>query len=242
MALGIHKPGQGYWVRVMTATIIGLVTVALAAWSWDQTSLIVERLPKSKHTMRVDRFVDAQGKVVDNATLAAGQSVTLLGKAVEGQSAPTLGKGQVVNFDVAERIATVGAIEYSGAATDPAGTAQLVVGDPASPQIVARIQDKSVSSLPPVEPVLVKGIVASVVILLGTVLAWYFAASRVKTVEFLIATDFEMKKVNWSTPREVVGSTWVVVIVSVFLATTLFFFDTILQFFFRLIDVLHIQT
>ena len=43
-----------------------------------------------------------------------------------------------------------------------------------------------------------------------------------RVVDFLIATEGEMKKVNWSTQEQVIGSTVVVISVMVFLAVLLF--------------------
>ena len=42
-------------------------------------------------------------------------------------------------------------------------------------------------------------------------LLWWFAGSNETSVDFLVATEGEMKKVNWSTKREIVGSTLVVI-------------------------------
>jgi preprotein translocase subunit SecE len=42
-------------------------------------------------------------------------------------------------------------------------------------------------------------------------LGYHFICRSTKVVEFFIATEGEMKKVNWSTRREIMGSTWVVI-------------------------------
>jgi hypothetical protein len=34
--LGIHKPEQGYWVRVLSAVFFGVLVLAGAAWAWSQ--------------------------------------------------------------------------------------------------------------------------------------------------------------------------------------------------------------
>ena len=48
-------------------------------------------------------------------------------------------------------------------------------------------------------------------IALLTWLGYHFICRSPKVVEFFIATEGEMKKVNWSTRREILGSTWVVI-------------------------------
>ncbi len=76
------------------------------------------------------------------------------------------------------------------------------------------------------------------VLLLGVALSYALAYARPKSGEFLISTEGEMKKVNWSTRREIIGSTWVVVSISVILATCLFVIDLGFSNFFQWIDIL----
>ncbi len=62
--------------------------------------------------------------------------------------------------------------------------------------------------------------------------------NRPKVVDFLIATDSEMKKVNWTTRAELIGSTKVVIIFMILIGVILFTFDTIFGYFFHVINVL----
>src|SRR3954465_12094111 len=57
--------------------------------------------------------------------------------------------------------------------------------------------------------------------------------NRPKVVDFLIATDSEMKKVNWTTRAELIGSTKVVIIFMLIIGVLLFAFDTIFGYFFH---------
>jgi len=57
-------------------------------------------------------------------------------------------------------------------------------------------------------------------------------------VEFLVATDSEMKKVNWTTRKELIGSTKVVIIFMFIIAMFLFTCDLIFGAFFHLVGVL----
>jgi preprotein translocase SecE subunit len=61
---------------------------------------------------------------------------------------------------------------------------------------------------------------------------------RPRTVDFLIATDSEMKRVNWSTPREIRGSTYVVIGACFLLAAALFIFDLIFKTVFQSMGIL----
>jgi len=59
-----------------------------------------------------------------------------------------------------------------------------------------------------------------------------------RVVDFMIATEGEMKKVNWSSRREVMGSTWVVIGLMVFIAAFCFGVDRVFQLIFAAMDVL----
>ncbi len=71
----------------------------------------------------------------------------------------------------------------------------------------------------------VQATVASVVFLIGGLITYWLVYVKPRTSEFLIATEGEMKKVNWSTRREVLGSAWVVIAISVIIAAIIFVVD-----------------
>ena len=69
--------------------------------------------------------------------------------------------------------------------------------------------------------------------------AWAFwFTNKPSTVEFLIATDSEMKKVNWTTRKELIGSTKVVIGFMFIIASFLFLCDLLFGLFFHMIGVL----
>jgi len=70
-----------------------------------------------------------------------------------------------------------------------------------------------------------------------TVIAWRLM-NKPTNVDFLIATDSEMKKVNWTSRRELIGSTKVVVIFMFLTALFLFLCDIVFIFIMRLLHVL----
>jgi preprotein translocase SecE subunit len=75
-------------------------------------------------------------------------------------------------------------------------------------------------------------------ILIGfSLLAWRIM-NKPSHADFLIATDGEMKKVNWTSRRELIGSTKVVIVFMFFIAFILFGIDIIFGYFFQLINVL----
>ena len=68
----------------------------------------------------------------------------------------------------------------------------------------------------------------------------YWMMNKPANAEFLIATDSEMKKVNWTSRKELFGSTKVVVFFMLAIAFLLFFIDIIFQTFFYYINVLRV--
>jgi len=68
-------------------------------------------------------------------------------------------------------------------------------------------------------------------------ICWYFI-NKPTAADFLIATDLEMKKVNWTSRKELIGSTKVVIIFMFLIAGILFVTDILFGYFFYFIRVL----
>jgi preprotein translocase SecE subunit len=83
--------------------------------------------------------------------------------------------------------------------------------------------------------------VAGAILLLGAIITFYQVGVRKPTVEFLIATDAEMKKVNWSSRREIMGSTYVVIGACFLIAGAIWVFDFFFQYIFVAIKLLRPQ-
>jgi preprotein translocase subunit SecE len=81
------------------------------------------------------------------------------------------------------------------------------------------------------------GIGAGVILLIG-VLLW-FLLNKPKIADFMIATENEMKKVNWPTKKAVIGLTWVVIAGTLLIALLLFVINTLFTYLFQAIDILH---
>jgi len=81
------------------------------------------------------------------------------------------------------------------------------------------------------------GVPALFVVVTGLLLYWMVCVNR-GSCDFMIATEGEMKKVNWSTRRELIGSTKVVIVFTLLMGFLLFFVDTGLTLFFGWIGVL----
>jgi preprotein translocase SecE subunit len=71
-----------------------------------------------------------------------------------------------------------------------------------------------------------------------TFVTYYLVFVKQGSVDFLIATEGEMKKVNWSTRREVVGSATAVIVTAIILALFCWGLEIFFVWFFQLIKVL----
>ncbi len=104
--------------------------------------------------------------------------------------------------------------------------------------LASLMQNVSIGGLQPLYVAMIVGI--PIVLILGGII-YYLVAIKPKTVDFLIATEGEMKKVNWSSRKEVFGSTQVVIGFCVLITLFVYFFDFIFASFFSLIRVLEIS-
>lgn len=223
MAIGIHKPGHGYWTRVMTAVMGGVIFLAAAGWLWNQAALIPIPIRQWDFTVPL---VEAQPAPGEQVTLQAtaidpAQRYREVGTAVVSEYAPTtrsMARLSVTGFQTPEPIG-LDAIQA------------LRVGG-------SNLAVSNVTAVRAFDQIYLQGGIAAVVILLGAVAIYYFVGMKRRTVDFLVATDGEMKKVNWSTRKDVIASTWVVIAASIVLAAGLFVVDILFSEFFRFIGVL----
>lgn len=88
------------------------------------------------------------------------------------------------------------------------------------------------------EPIYIQAAIVAIVFLIFGGLVYRLVYQKPSTSEFLIATEGEMRKVNWSTRREVFGSTVVVITISVFISLLLLLADFLFATFFRTVGVL----
>ncbi len=75
-------------------------------------------------------------------------------------------------------------------------------------------------------------------IAVGGGVCYYLIGVHKRIVDFLIATEGEMKKVNWSTRREITGSTWVVIGLTFVVATIIALLDLVYSMTFQALKVL----
>lgn len=229
MAFGIYKPGQGYWVRVMSASLAGAMTLALAAWLWAQVGTIAIPRPEWRLTLSPSGGRAVQGAEVELLGRAPteGASPIPIGRAViqdEVDAAETGVRVSIRNIRLAPEYLPTDIVQIRAVDGGVEGLTGTVVGMP--------------RGVPIIEPVLLQAGVAGLVLLLGAVLTYWLVGVKENTVEFLIATDGEMKKVNWSTRKDIIGSTQVVLLWTVLIAGGLYLVDIAFSQFFSLIGVL----
>lgn len=88
------------------------------------------------------------------------------------------------------------------------------------------------------EPIIGQAAVSVLIMLIFGWLGYTLIGTKPRVVDFMIAVESEMKKVNWSNRREIIGSTWVVIGLTAFLAVLCFGFDTFYQIIFKAMHVL----
>ncbi len=82
------------------------------------------------------------------------------------------------------------------------------------------------------------GLIVGIVTLVTLVGLGWWLTNKPSNADFLIATDSEMKKVNWTSRRELIGSTKVVIVFMFFVTLFLFVVDIIFGYLFHLAHVL----
>lgn len=229
MALGVYKPGQGYWVRVLSAVGAGTLVLATAMWVWGQADTIHIPTPRWEIVLEDVRGDVQPGSPVELQEIDANDPTrrVRIGSAIVESFARGSGdEGQAV----------VGSVVMDGAATpaDAAyvGTAQASQDLFETNAVNARL--RAATGIPLFERLYLRAGMASVVILAGFIATFYFVGTNKRSAEFLIATDGEMKKVNWSTRREIVGSTGVVIFAAFLIAAMLYVVDIVFNQFFSL--------
>ena len=76
-----------------------------------------------------------------------------------------------------------------------------------------------------------------VLLVVGLGLLMFWIVNRPSSADFLIATESEMKKVSWSSRKEIVGSTKVVIVTTVILSAILFGVDSLFVVLFKALKV-----
>ncbi len=227
MSFGIYKQGQGYWVRTMTAVFVGILFLVGASWAWTQAENITLPIKGYVLTLNVtgDQQPAPQSTVIIERIGAQDAIEPVATARVESLTVSTSGRG-ILNLDQVDF-----AEGHQGIPSDARVRAQTDSLN-FSGQVVGRQEIELFPRL------YVQATIAGIIILAGTICLYWLVGVKPGTVDFLVATDGEMKKVNWSTRKEIIGSTQVVIVAAVLIAGILFVIDLAFSNFFKLIGVL----
>jgi len=217
---------------MMTAVMAGVMFLACAAWTWAELEKV--RIPTPRWTLPLDQptpgTIPAVGQTVNLLkTTPDGQTVTLASAVIESYQSESQGRRGTM------RIGQVSPV-LSG---NPLDTNRVEIPGPtagAPPLFAAHSQQ--VTGIPLFPRVYLQAGLALLVMLAGGGLIYYFVGVKPKTVDFLIATDGEMKKVNWSTKKVIRDSTYVVIGATFLIAGVISLADYVFFNFFQAIGVL----
>ncbi len=222
--MGLYKSGQGYWTRVCTAIALVLLLISAFAWLVEQCKLV--DIPVHEWTLVLDS---------SSQDPKAGETVTLLKDG--GAPAEPMASARIkdVGTSSGRKSVTVDTVLFLGdAKTLREAKNAVVAGTPFTAHIA------SVEPIPTFPLIYLQAAAGGALLLVGTGLIFWFVGFRHRSVDFLIATDAEMKKVNWSSRKTIIDSTWMVVLASVLIAALIYIIDIIFQWFFAFIGVLDV--
>ncbi len=233
-SFGIYKFGQGYWVRMMTAVFAGILALSTAGWAWR--SLEAVRPPTPSWILSLD-------SLSAGATPKVGEPVTLLdtsktpaekvaAASVKSVEPGVAGRAKIVVDKIERQVGADGKKIDILAASHISGPPALT-----GPGSLWNAQIAQAQGIPAFQIVYVQSVTAIVILLVGGVIVYLFVGHKPVTAEFLIATDGEMRKVNWSTKKIILDSTYVVIAAAVLIAAFIFLWDVLISNFFKVINV-----
>jgi preprotein translocase SecE subunit len=218
---GIYKWGRGYWVRVLTAIAVGMLFLAGAGWAWKNLATV--SLPAKGYTAAVAVPSDAKlvtGVPASFVNVIDGKDFVVGTGTVESVQASPDGK----RADI-----TVGQFKPAdGGVMRDAKRVDLGSGDTAIKANIQR-ETNAITKIPVFSPTYLQGGVAGAMLLTGLIAIYAYVGRKPSSVDFLIATDEEMRKVNWSNRKTITNSTLVVISATFLIAGFIFIWDTILK-------------
>ena len=109
------------------------------------------------------------------------------------------------------------------------------IADPNGESPIFGIEAELFRNLPLISVPLSWKLLICVAIFVGLIWLLRVYMTRPATVDLLIETEMELKKVSWPTREESMSATWVVIFVTLLITFTLFAFDFVLQRIFGMI-------
>lgn len=219
---------------MMTCVCAGVLALSTAGWAWK--SLEAVRPPTPTWQLNLDGISAA-------AAPKAGESVTLLdtsktpaqkvaSAAVKSVEPGTAGRSKIVIEKITREV------DLAGKKLDMVSASNIYGPSAATGQgSLWNAHIAQAEGIPAFQIVYVQAAVATIILFLGGMVVYYFVGRKPASAEYLIATDGEMRKVNWSTKKIILDSTYVVIAASVLIAAFIFLWDVLISNFFKLINV-----
>lgn len=238
MKFEIYKSGQGYWTRLLTAVGVAVIVLGGVAWLWRQMEAMGANSTFSPQPVAtVAANAAAWGKTNSNpiASISRINEVTYDRKAAPDTVVIKDGDGKSYNLTAAQ----FGAIFNAGIVQPDKGPKLPLLASADIDRIVfekASITVGSATFAARNRLYIQAGVATGIILLAG---AGIFAAlNKPRVVDFMIATENEMAKVNWPSRREIIGATWVVICGVVLIAIVMFSIDLIFAWIFTKAGVL----
>ncbi len=228
-SFGVYKFGQGYWVRMITSLMLGILSLAGAGWAWNQLQAISPPTP----TWQI------KYESVEGAAPAIGQRIELVN--TNTQPAVTIGDAAIVSVDAPNNTLVIGDIKITGGNRETPADGQRLQSLPAAPEGSRfRIDYRGINALgiASFQIIYLQAAVAAVFLIIGAIAIYWYVGRNPRSVDFLIATDGEMRKVNWSSRKVILNSTYVVIGAAFLVAAAIFIIDNLLSRFFMWIKIL----
>jgi preprotein translocase SecE subunit len=238
-SLALFKPGQGYWTRVLSGIGFAVLVLSGVAFIWTQLELIgtqgSRKAPTSAVVAALAKWGDANAQPGLKAISDLQLSATPAGPIVVIKD--NTQKGKAYSVPLAQFTAI-----FDPLIAQPAQGAKL---EPLSPRDAVGVnlipREASVSvkyeSFAARNRIYIQSIVSAILVLsLG--FAGYLVMNRPDIVDFFIATEGEMRKVNWPSKQELIGATWLVICGTIFMAVGIMVVDFGFLWFFQKIDVI----
>lgn len=227
-SINSYKPGQGKTARLLTAAGLAAVFLGVIFWVTAETGIL---------------FRSLQNVPIEFGTVAANYERRLEGKPNTQLQVGSESAAAIANhFGEELRNANIRIVQPESREIDTAiiedinveaGTLSLnksLKNDYTTAAQVQAVQGKNYL-------IWIKwGVAIFLLLAAGIFMLWVL--NRPRIVDFLIATEAEMRKVNWPARREVIGSTWVVVLGTLMMALLLWVVDVVFAELFISIDVL----
>ncbi len=222
---GLYRFGQGYWVRVLTAAFAGLLVVAASMWIAGQINAQANFLPKPtwRITLGALKGEPAPGAAIELVDNRAEPPLKIADAVIDRVASVSTqrAEGELVIRDIV-------LADKNHAVTDARALS--------APGLSASVRNPV--GIPVLNPTYLSVGGASLVLILGVVLIFYYVGRKHRSVDFLVAVDEEMKRVHWSTYKTIKDSTVVVVGATFIIAGFLFVADWTFSTVYQLIGLL----